>query len=100
MQLKNLNIVAIGGGHGLGKVFHSPPTILHYGKPNTGDILEEGMIFTIEPMINQGKRQCKLLPDEWTVVTKDHKLSAQWEHTNLVTDDGFEILTLHPDWPL
>ena len=58
------------------------------------------MTFTIEPMVNLGKRQVKLLPDEWTVVTKDHSLSAQWEHTNLVTDDGFEVLTLHPDHPL
>ena len=81
-------------GHGIGAVFHEEPQVMHYGKPGTGLTLEEGMTFTIEPMINQGKRHCKLLPDEWTVVTKDHKLSAQWEHTLLVTSDGCEILTL------
>ncbi len=80
-------------GHGIGAVFHEEPQVMHYGKPGTGMVLEEGMTFTIEPMINQGKRHCKLLPDEWTVVTKDHKLSAQWEHTLLVTSDGCEILT-------
>lgn len=87
-------------GHGIGKVFHEDPQVLHYGTPGTGTTLKPGMTFTIEPMVNLGKRQVKLLPDEWTVVTKDHSLSAQWEHTNLVTEDGFEILTLHPDWPL
>ena len=81
-------------GHGIGKVFHEEPQVMHYGTKGTGLTLKEGMIFTIEPMINQGKRHCKLLPDEWTVVTKDRKLSAQWEHTILVTADGFEILTL------
>lgn len=80
-------------GHGIGKVFHEPPNVLHYGKPGTGERLKSGMIFTIEPMINAGKRDVKLLPDGWTVVTKDHSLSAQWEHTILVTDDGYEILT-------
>lgn len=80
-------------GHGIGKIFHEPPNVLHYGKPGTGDILQAGMIFTIEPMINAGKRDVKLLPDEWTVVTKDHSLSAQWEHTILVTDTGYEVLT-------
>ncbi len=87
-------------GHGIGKVFHEDPQVLHYGKAGSGVVLEPGMTFTIEPMVNLGKRQVKLLPDEWTVVTKDHSLSAQWEHTNLVTDDGFEVLTEHPDWPL
>lgn len=87
-------------GHGIGRVFHEDPQVLHYGNPGTGLVLESGMTFTIEPMVNLGKRQVKLLPDEWTVVTKDHSLSAQWEHTNLVTDDGFEIMTLHPDYPL
>jgi methionyl aminopeptidase len=87
-------------GHGIGRVFHEDPQVLHYGTPGTGLMLQPGMTFTIEPMVNLGKRQVKLLPDEWTVVTKDHSLSAQWEHTNLVTDDGFEILTLHPDYPL
>jgi methionyl aminopeptidase len=84
-------------GHGIGAVFHEEPQVMHYGKKGTGMALQEGMIFTIEPMINQGKRQCKLLPDEWTVVTKDHKLSAQWEHTVLVTKDGFEILTMRDE---
>jgi methionyl aminopeptidase len=81
-------------GHGIGQVFHEEPQVMHYGEPGTGMVLKEGMTFTIEPMINQGKRHCKLLPDGWTVVTKDHKLSAQWEHTVLVTATGFEILTL------
>lgn len=81
-------------GHGIGKVFHEAPNVLHYGKEGTGERMEPGMIFTIEPMINAGKRDVKLLPDGWTVVTKDHSLSAQWEHTILVTDSGFEILTL------
>ena len=80
-------------GHGIGKVFHEEPQVMHYGKPGTGMELQEGMTFTIEPMINQGKYQTKLLPDGWTVVTKDHKLSAQWEHTILVTADGHEVLT-------
>ena len=84
-------------GHGIGAVFHEEPQVMHYGKAGTGLTLKEGMTFTIEPMINQGKRHCKLLPDEWTVVTKDHKLSAQWEHTILVTADGFEILTLREE---
>lgn len=84
-------------GHGIGRVFHEEPQVMHYGKKGTGMEIKEGMTFTIEPMINQGKRHCKLLPDEWTVVTKDHKLSAQWEHTILVTHDGFDILTLREE---
>lgn len=84
-------------GHGIGKVFHEAPNVLHYGKAGTGERLEPGMIFTIEPMINAGKREVKLLPDEWTVVTKDHSLSAQWEHTILVTESGFEVLTLRSE---
>ena len=84
-------------GHGIGKNFHEEPQVLHYGKPDTGVVLEEGMTFTIEPMINLGKRNIRTLPDEWTVVTKDHKLSAQWEHTLLVTPDGFDILTLREE---
>lgn len=80
-------------GHGIGKIFHEPPNVVHYGKKGTGEIIKEGMIFTIEPMINAGKRDVKLLPDNWTVVTKDHSLSAQWEHTILVTGTGFEVLT-------
>ena len=81
-------------GHGIGSQFHEEPQVLHYGEPNTGVTLLEGMTFTIEPMINAGKKEVKLLPDNWTVVTRDHKLSAQWEHTILVTADGHEILTL------
>ncbi len=80
-------------GHGIGKVFHEEPQILHYGKPGTGMAIQEGMIFTIEPMINLGSRHNKLLKDGWTVVTKDRKVSAQWEHTLLVTSDGVEVLT-------
>lgn len=80
-------------GHGIGRVFHEEPQVMHYGRPGTGLELKEGMTFTIEPMINQGKKDCKLLPDDWTVVTKDHKLSAQWEHTILVTANGYEVLT-------
>lgn len=80
-------------GHGIGKGFHEAPNVLHYGQMGGGEIIQAGMIFTIEPMINAGKRQVKLLPDGWTVVTKDHSLSAQWEHTILVTDTGFDVLT-------
>ena len=84
-------------GHGIGRIFHDEPQILHYGKASTGIALEAGMIFTIEPMINVGKRDVKVLPDDWTVVTKDHKLTAQWEHTILVTDTGYDILTYRSD---
>lgn len=84
-------------GHGIGRVFHEEPQVLHYGSPNTGLTLEEGMTFTIEPMVNAGKRHIKQLPDGWTVVTKDRSLSAQWEHTILVTATGHEILTLRDD---
>lgn len=83
-------------GHGIGRIFHEDPQVLHYGTPGTGLVLEAGMIFTIEPMINIGKRDVKLLPDKWTVVTKDHSLSAQWEHTLLVTPTGVDILTIRP----
>ncbi|CBL46402.1 Methionine aminopeptidase [gamma proteobacterium HdN1] len=84
-------------GHGIGEEFHEEPQVLHFGRPDTGLELKEGMIFTIEPMINAGKRHTRVLPDGWTVVTKDHKLSAQWEHTLLVTPTGHEILTLRRD---
>ncbi len=84
-------------GHGIGRRFHEEPQVLHYGKPGTGIELVPGMTFTIEPMVNAGKRHVRLLPDGWTVVTKDHSLSAQWEHTVLVTDTGHEILTLPGD---
>ena len=93
----NFSVVREYCGHGIGKVFHEDPQVLHYGTPGTGIILEPGMIFTIEPMINAGKRQVKSLPDGWTVVTKDRSLSAQWEHTILVTDDGHDVLTKLPD---
>ena len=86
-------------GHGIGREFHEEPQVLHYGKPGTGVELKKGMTFTIEPMINMGKRHCKLLKDDWTVVTKDKSLSAQFEHTIAITDDGFEILTLEPGAP-
>jgi methionyl aminopeptidase len=81
-------------GHGIGRVYHEDPQVLHYGKPGTGLTLLPGMTFTIEPMINAGRRDVRLLPDGWTVVTKDQSLSAQWEHTILVTEDGYEVLTL------
>ncbi|MFK7816358.1 MAG: type I methionyl aminopeptidase [Gammaproteobacteria bacterium] len=84
-------------GHGIGRTFHEDPQVLHYGKPGTGMELEPGMTFTIEPMINAGKRNVRLLPDGWTVVTKDHSLSAQWEHTILVTEQGYEVLTKRSD---
>ncbi len=86
-------------GHGIGKVFHEDPQILHYGTPGQGLELKEGMIFTIEPMINAGKRDIKMLSDGWTVVTKDRSLSAQWEHTILVTKDSFEVLTVSNGTP-
>ena len=84
-------------GHGIGKVFHEEPQILHYGRAGTGMELVEGMTFTIEPMINQGRPETRLLGDNWTAITKDRKLSAQWEHTILVTADGYEIFTLRAD---
>ena len=80
-------------GHGIGREFHEDPQVLHFGKPKTGTIIQPGMTFTIEPMVNAGKRYTKLMPDGWTVITKDRKLSAQWEHTLLVTDTGVEVLT-------
>jgi len=80
-------------GHGIGQIFHEEPQVLHYGQAGTGMELKAGMIFTIEPMINAGSWHTKVLPDGWTAVTKDHKLSAQWEHTILVTPDGVEVLT-------
>ena len=83
-------------GHGIGRVFHEDPQVLHYGTPGTGIELKAGMTFTIEPMINAGKRHTRLLGDNWTVITKDRKLSAQWEHTLGVTDTGCEIFTLRP----
>jgi len=86
-------------GHGIGRKFHEEPQVLHYGKPATGMPLEAGMTFTIEPMINAGKAGIRELADGWTIVTKDHSLSAQWEHTVLVTETGFEVLTLSAGTP-
>jgi methionyl aminopeptidase len=86
-------------GHGIGRKFHEEPQVLHYGRAGTGLKLQPGMIFTVEPMINAGKPAIRQLADGWTVVTKDHSLSAQWEHTVLVTDSGFEVLTLSADAP-
>lgn len=86
-------------GHGIGRKFHEDPQILHYGRPGTGMLLKAGMTFTIEPMINAGKPAIRELADGWTIVTKDHSLSAQWEHTVLVTDSGFEVLTVSKGAP-
>ena len=93
----NCSVVREYCGHGIGLEFHEDPQVLHYGDPGTGLVLEAGMTFTIEPMINVGKRHVRLLQDNWTVVTRDHSLSAQWEHTVLVRDRGYEVLTLRED---
>ncbi len=92
-ESQNYSVVREYCGHGIGKVFHEDPQVLHYGQPGTGMALETGMIFTIEPMINVGKRHVKLMKDGWTVISKDRSLSAQWEHTILVTETGHEVLT-------
>jgi len=92
----NYSVVREYCGHGIGEGFHEDPQVLHYGRPGTGFALKEGMTFTIEPMINAGKKETRLLADDWTVVTRDHSLSAQWEHTVLVTDSGYDVLTLVP----
>jgi len=86
-------------GHGIGRVYHEDPQVLHYGTPGTGIEVVSGMAFTIEPMLNAGRAAVKALPDGWTVVTKDHSLSAQWEHTILVLDNGYEVTTLRRDEP-
>lgn len=91
------SVVREYGGHGIGRAMWEEPHVMHFGKPNTGFQLQAGMTFTIEPMLNLGCKEIKTLGDGWTVVTKDHQLSAQWEHTILVTDHGHEILTLRPD---
>ena len=96
-EAHNFSVVREYCGHGIGRTFHEDPQILHYGTPNTGLELQSGMTFTIEPMINAGAKETRLLADNWTVVTRDHSLSAQWEHTILVTDGGHEILTLSPN---
>jgi methionyl aminopeptidase len=94
VEAERCSVVREYCGHGIGRVFHEDPQVLHYGQPGTGIVLEPGMTFTIEPMVNAGRRHVKLLRDGWTVVTKDHSLSAQWEHTLLVTEAGHEVLTL------
>ena len=96
-EARHFSVVREYCGHGIGRQFHEEPQVLHYGEPGSGLTLEEGMTFTIEPMLNAGKRHVRLLPDAWTVVTRDHSLSAQWEHTILVTDGGAEVLTRRPE---
>ncbi len=98
-EAQGFSIVREFCGHGIGKRFHEEPQVLHYGRPHTGLKLLPGMTFTIEPMINAGKAGIRQLADGWTVVTKDHSLSAQWEHTVLVTDTGFEVLTVSAGTP-
>lgn len=94
-----LSVVREFCGHGIGRAFHEDPQVLHYGRPGTGDVLRTGMVFTIEPMINAGKRDIKDSGDGWTIITKDRSLSAQWEHTVVVTEVGFEVLTLSAGSP-
>ena len=94
VEERHFSVVREYCGHGIGRVYHEDPQVLHYGEPGTGIALKTGMTFTIEPMVNAGRRHVRLLPDGWTVITKDHSLSAQWEHTVLVTDTGFDVLTL------
>ena len=94
VEAQGFSVVREYCGHGIGRIFHEDPQVLHYGTPGTGMALQPGMTITIEPMVNAGKADVRLLPDGWTVVTKDHSLSAQWEHTILVTEDGHEVLTL------
>mgnify|MGYP006402725285 CR=1 FL=1 len=97
-ERNNYSVVREYCGHGIGKIFHEEPQILHYGKPDQGLVIEEGMTFTIEPMINLGSRHTKLSKaDGWTVTTKDRRLSAQWEHTLAVTADGFDIMTIRSE---
>ncbi|MGA8259352.1 MAG: type I methionyl aminopeptidase [Arenicellales bacterium] len=93
-EAHNFSVVREYCGHGIGRGFHEEPQVLHYGRPGTGVRLEQGMVITIEPMINAGAKETRVLNDNWTVVTRDHSLSAQWEHTILVTADDHEILTL------
>jgi methionyl aminopeptidase len=97
VEAQNFSVVREYCGHGIGRVYHEDPQVLHYGEPDTGLELRSGMTFTVEPMVNAGRRHVRLLPDGWTVVTKDHSLSAQWEHTVLVTPSGHEVLTLGKD---
>ena len=95
-EAQGFSVVREYCGHGIGQIYHEEPQVLHYGSPGAGLKLQKGMTFTVEPMINAGRPHTRLLPDGWTVVTKDHSLSAQWEHTIAVTDDGYEILTAWP----
>ncbi len=94
VEEQNFSVVREYCGHGIGRIYHEDPQVLHYGEAGTGLELRQGMTFTVEPMVNAGKRHVRLLPDGWTVITKDHSLSAQWEHTVLVTQTGVEVLTL------
>jgi methionyl aminopeptidase len=96
VEAHRMSVVRDFCGHGLGRVFHAPPNVLHYGRPGTGAVLEEGMFFTIEPMVNLGRPETKVLADEWTAVTRDKSLSAQYEHSVGVTSDGYELFTLSP----
>jgi methionyl aminopeptidase len=96
VESQRFSVVREYCGHGIGRVYHEDPQVLHYGQPGTGVELKPGMTFTIEPMVNEGSRHTRLMPDGWTVVTKDKSLSAQWEHMLAVTDDGVEILTRIP----
>lgn len=96
VESHRMSVVRDFCGHGLGRVFHAPPNVLHYGRPGTGPVLEEGMFFTIEPMVNLGRPETKTLADEWTAVTRDKSLSAQFEHSVGVTADGVEIFTVSP----
>jgi len=96
VEAKGMSVVRDFCGHGLGRVFHAPPNVLHYGRPGTGPVLEEGMFFTIEPMVNLGRPESKVLADGWTAVTRDKALSAQYEHSIGVTATGCEIFTLSP----
>ena len=106
VEANRMSVVRDFCGHGLGRVFHAPPNVLHYGRPGTGPVLEEGMFFTIEPMVNLGRPETKVLADDWTAVTRDKSLSAQFEHAVGITADGCEIFTLspaglfHPTYPV
>ncbi|MGC9419763.1 MAG: type I methionyl aminopeptidase [Rhodovulum sp.] len=96
VERHKMSVVRDFCGHGLGQVFHAPPNVLHYGQPGTGPVLEEGMFFTIEPMVNLGRPETRVLADDWTAVTRDKSLSAQFEHSIGVTAEGAEIFTLSP----
>ena len=106
VEENRMSVVRDFCGHGIGRVFHAPPNVLHYGRPGTGPVLEEGMFFTIEPMVNLGRAETKVLGDDWTAVTRDKSLSAQFEHTIGITAQGNEIFTLspeerfHPTWDI